>query len=78
MPYRRVIYTTYDSWKLASPDDEWEPECCKCDDAGCPECCETEPVTLDDLDMQDALEADGEKLCQLTCEDHGPFRLNDD
>jgi hypothetical protein len=31
-----------------------------------------EPITLDDLDA--ALEADGEKLRQLTGEDHGPWR----
>lgn len=29
----------------------------------------------DQMDMQDALEADGEKLRQMTGEDHGPFAL---
>lgn len=31
-----------------------------------------------DLEMQRALEADGEKLFQLTGEDHGPYFLGDD
>ncbi len=31
-----------------------------------------------DLEMQRALEADGEKLRQLTGEDHGPYFLGDD
>ena len=31
-----------------------------------------------DLDMQRALEADGEKLFQLTGEDHGPYFLGDE
>jgi hypothetical protein len=64
MPYRSVRYATYDQWKLASPDDGWEPKCSACDDAGCELCCETEPITEDDLDMMAALEADGEKLRQ--------------
>jgi hypothetical protein len=73
MPYRRVRYRTYDEWKLASPDDGWYPECSACDDWGCPLCCETQPVTEDDLAMMAALEADGEKLRQLTGKDHGPW-----
>jgi hypothetical protein len=68
---------SYDQWKLRAPDwNDPEPECAACDDKGCLECCETFPVTLDDLDMEAALEADGEKLRQLTGEDHGPFNLD--
>lgn len=37
--------------------------------------CEPEPEDDYGLDMQAALEADGEKLRQLTGEDHGPFTL---
>lgn len=74
---------TYDQWKLASPDDErqrreWAPACDACDDVGCPECCDTEPVTMDDHEMEAALMADGEKLRQLTGEDHGPFASETD
>lgn len=66
---------SYDAWKTREPD-HWTkpPECPHCDDAGCPRCCDLEPVTLDDLmTMDEALAADGEKLRQLTGEEHGPF-----
>ena len=43
----------YDTWKLASPDENWQPECIHCDDAGCPECCETTTMTLNDLEERD-------------------------
>lgn len=49
------------------------PKCVHCDDAGCERCCPTEPVTLSDLDMMDALQADGEKLRAMTGEEHGPM-----
>jgi len=54
------MFSTYDSWKLACPDDlRPEPNCLRCEDQGCPDCCETQPVALEDLDEMDAEEAAG-------------------
>lgn len=53
------MFSSYDRWKLRSPDDERndDPKCSACEDAGCPECSGTdEPVTLEDLDEMDAQE----------------------
>lgn len=47
------MFSTYDQWKLRSPDEEtWvEPFYCEdCEDAGCPACCETQPIEMEDLD----------------------------
>jgi hypothetical protein len=60
-----VRYGSYDSWKLATPWDDWQPECCHCDDEGCLECCETTSMTLDDLEERDEIELQnvGDVVC---------------
>ena len=52
----RNMFSTYDNWKLASPEDEREPrefKCERCEDEGCNDCCPPQPVELEDLDQID-------------------------
>lgn len=77
------VWTGYSRFD-GSPTGYWEI-CSGCDGTGSEEI-ELEPITIEDLSlmageriedarMRRALEADGEKLRQLTGEDHGPWYI---